>query len=319
MFKTPKVGISGKFKAEVLRDGKVINTVESSNVVLSQYLTNTALLAAGTNLQVGIGTTPPTITDTALVNRVGSVQTFVSWIQEAGTLTGSVFTDSSSKLFTFTLGTIVGDLTELGLSSAATSGLQTRSLFVDELDVPTTLTVTAQDQLVVTYTVSKAYSMTPVSGSVTVGGSAVAYTISPMISSFGLGGLQAQYLNEVFPTSRISFFGEDNVYTVDPVTFVLSAAAGGSLPPAVPNFVSTLSKVVVGNVATVSQVYTVLPEQGNAPGGVIKQAITGSTQSGNAFSTGHAYYLINFPGPNFITKTADDSMDLVLLETIDQS
>lgn len=99
--------------------------------------------------RVGSGSTDPAFTDTALVSPVASVQgpnATTAW----GTgdyLNAAIMT----RVYTFAVGAAAGNLTEIGLSSAVGSNLQTRSLFKDAGGTPVTIVVAADEQLIVNY------------------------------------------------------------------------------------------------------------------------------------------------------------------------
>tara|TARA_R110000868_G_scaffold261567_2_gene519725 strand:- start:1210 stop:2160 length:951 start_codon:yes stop_codon:yes gene_type:complete len=315
MFESPKVGISGKFKVEVLRDGKVINSLpEQKNIVLNQYLASTTdSWSVGGFIQVGTGGTVPAAGDTSLVTYLANTSSPSGWTQSTGSLTGSTYTDSASKIYTFTLGAVVGNISELGLASATTTGLQTRALFLDQAGAATTITVTSADQLIITYTVTKEYDMTPVSGSVTVGGVAVAYTLSPIVDK-GLPDISPSELDVVYPIYYVFGYGEVGVYTVDATTYALSAPASGSAVGIQFGNQSAITRTLSGSTATVTHTLNLTISEGNVPGNQYKQMMAQIAYYGNL----RQLFLVNFPGPNYITKTADDIMTIAFKETIVQ-
>lgn len=125
---------------------------------------------------VGTGNTAPAFTDTALVSPLGISNTWLS----PGNYTTSYVTGppdyiSAVGTHTFTLGSIVGNIAEIGLGVQATTGATTLSLFsraliVDGGGSPTTIAVTSADQLVVTYELRMYLDLTDTSYSVTISG-----------------------------------------------------------------------------------------------------------------------------------------------------
>lgn len=130
---------------------------------------------------VGTGNTTPSFTDTALVAPLGISN---AWLNPPGTtspqysqsyVVGPPDYISAVGTHTFTLGSIVGNIAEIGLGVQATTGATTLSLFsraliVDGGGSPTTIAVTSADQLVVTYELRMYLDLTDTAYSVTISG-----------------------------------------------------------------------------------------------------------------------------------------------------
>ena len=152
-----KTTVKGSFSVQVIRAGKVIvDLPRQSNLILSTAMS--VISGLGVYLHVGTGSTAPTYSDTSLENFLTSANS-PTWTDSPSVLNGSVYEKESSKIFTFALGSVVGNLSELGVALQASTSLQTRALFKDGVGDPTTIVVTALDQLVVTYFVTKHTSM----------------------------------------------------------------------------------------------------------------------------------------------------------------
>lgn len=130
---------------------------------------------------VGTGNTTPSPADTALVAPLGISN---AWLNPPGAaspqytqsyVVGPPDYISAVGTHTFTLGSIVGNIAEIGLGVQATTGATTLSLFsraliVDGGGSPTTIAVTSADQLVVTYELRMYLNLTDTSYSVTISG-----------------------------------------------------------------------------------------------------------------------------------------------------
>lgn len=144
------IGVKGRYRILKKRDGIVTHdTGWFDNLITNQgmdYLTTGALYLSA--CQVGSSSAAPQFTDIALGSRIAGV-------------TGSpVVTtiDSTSryavhqKTYTFSAGTATGNISEVGVGTAVTGNvLFSRALILDSFGVPTTITVLADEDLVVIY------------------------------------------------------------------------------------------------------------------------------------------------------------------------
>ena len=111
---------------------------------------------------VGTGSTPPAATDTALENQIASTGTVTdhshsySYDEQSDTLT---FTTVNTR--SFPLGGVVGNISEVGVDFRGLNSpwggrfLQSRALIRDAQGDPTTISLGAEDQLVVVYTLTR--------------------------------------------------------------------------------------------------------------------------------------------------------------------
>lgn len=173
------LGVKGEYNCQLLNSQGDI-TFETGfrpNMILDNFFTCTttssaALLngAAGT-LRVGTGTTPPVATETQLVNTVASVAGTSLTLAE--TASGGNWTLTATMNYQFALGAVVGSISELGLklnSIGSGNVVHTRALITDTNSNPTSITVTSQDQLIVTYKISVVLVDTDGTGVVNIAG-----------------------------------------------------------------------------------------------------------------------------------------------------
>lgn len=154
------VKVSGEYQFEIIgEDGVKRPALEkpSSNLILDYWID--WLNAGGSSgmedvmyrIHVGTGTTPPEGTDAGLENSIGSVVNtgYVSG-SRSRSADRSTVDWTYTKVFTFGLGAISGNLTEIGCSDEDGYFIS-RALIKDDLGNPTTITVLPSEQLVVTY------------------------------------------------------------------------------------------------------------------------------------------------------------------------
>lgn len=304
-----KTTVKGSFSVQVIRNGEVIKELpRQGNLILSAKMA--VLSSFGNYVHVGTGSVAPTYSDTSLGNFLASA--FASWNTGTPVLNVNVYEKEASAVFTFALGAVVGNLSELGVASAGGSGLQTRALFKDVLGDPTTVTVTALDQLVITYFVTKNTSMTTTTSSVMLDGNPIDYTIRPCISAGGDGGSSAIYPSSIYqPAAGVNFYltvNDANRISVNPTTFVpTSIDANGDLSPEGSSVVT-----LTGTGNTILHTMTLPIESGNFQW----VAATVSTIASASFTT--VLFQIEFNGPNYIVKNNTETVTFKIEETVDQ-
>lgn len=152
----------GEFKV-VLRDknGKVTKeTSWNNNLLLDKFFTS---LNWGRYCYVGTGSTAPLPTDTKMAALLGAPVSLHSIAGSAAIEAGGSDADgytyvSGSSVFRWDIGTIVGNISEFGISDSSnttTYTLYVRSLIKDTNGDPTTITVTADDQLEIWWRLKK--------------------------------------------------------------------------------------------------------------------------------------------------------------------
>lgn len=147
--------IQGHWRLDVRRpDGRIRETRRFPNLI-----TDAGLNAIGTSddwlryCAVGTGSAAPNVSDTQLQAQVGSR---TNTIQDSNnSAQGSPpYYGFTSKTFRFGAGAAAGNLAEIGIFTAATSGIcWSRALILDSMGSPTTLTVLSDEFLDATYEV----------------------------------------------------------------------------------------------------------------------------------------------------------------------
>lgn len=242
------VGARGEFDVAIARvgsDGKTDLRPVLTN--RPNLITNLGLDRLGTMqiflpftwLQVGTGNAAPANGDTNLVSRVTTINTG-SW-EQSFSGPDVVFT----RVFTFPTGAAAGNLAELGLSYTDTGTVSTRALFTDSEGDPVTVTVLADEQLVVTYRLIFSCATADSVWTGTVQGTPYTLTLRP--SSLGSGSIHPNDVN----ASHISVLAQggwnDNVGEL----YHGAASAIGAT-----NSVPTGTSVVYGKGAVTQQTYT---------------------------------------------------------------
>jgi hypothetical protein len=176
-----KIGLGGVFDITVLDNkGNVKQKNESKNLIVDAWLNefcsqtgvssnvnlnpNSPSSSWGlfTQFKVGTGSNNPLLTDTDLQAPVATVTTSaadtvsVNYLYDADS---DSFVYTMSRTMPFALGAVVANISEVGVWSLTTSfgtnpRLFSRALIKDGFGNPTTITVTAEDQLVITYTLT---------------------------------------------------------------------------------------------------------------------------------------------------------------------
>ncbi len=308
--------IEGSFSVQVIRNGKVIKELPRSKNLITRGGMDTLELF-GNYLHVGTGGTAPVFADTSLEAFLAASNTS-GWTSNTSILTGTDYLKEAQNIYTFDVGAVVGNLTELGVATAQSevSDIQTRALFKDGIGDPTTITVTADDQLVVTYFVQKTISMVPFVSSIsaTIDGvpTTIDYTVRPCISSVGdsgSGSTQPASLYQSVSTSNLYMFANDaNRISVAPVTFIPTLIDSGG--DSSPEGTHVVSLTATGNEVVHTMVL------GITLANFVWGAATFSTT--NNGSNSNVFFQIEFDGPNYITKTASDSVTFKIKETMNQ-
>lgn len=161
-------------------NGEVFETGYFKNLLLDTFFARFAAnnTAIGTmRCVVGTGTTAPANGDTALVYQVASISQTSSF-DVNGTLDSPnnriVF--KAVRQFEAAIGAVVANLGEVGFEFAVSSGglhaglINSRSLTKDSFGTPTTITVTADDQLIVNYTLEISIPLVDYTGTVNIAG-----------------------------------------------------------------------------------------------------------------------------------------------------
>lgn len=195
-----EIKLRGRFKLVkqvVDEDGNVGPMVDATDW-FDNLITNNGLDWLGqqttasklTNLRVGSGSTPPTVTDTTLVSTVANQAA-----TGAGPGDGTWDTTSVSGYaiikkavaYTFAKGAAAGNLTEIGIAESNTANLFSRCLIKDDSGNPITVTVLANEILTVYYQLWVYQPITDGTQSFT-GTDSIARTITTRAYDVGTGG-----------------------------------------------------------------------------------------------------------------------------------
>lgn len=154
-----KLGVRGEFDLLIRgADGIERHVYTGSNLItntgMNWFFTSTSGMNTnwGTFCRVGSGSTTPAFTDIALATQVASVARGTSspafitgWVGDA------TYAAYVKMRFDFATGAATGNLQEVGLGDSASDNLKTRALFVDGGGTPITVTVLADEALIVIY------------------------------------------------------------------------------------------------------------------------------------------------------------------------
>ncbi len=309
--------IKGSFSVQVLRGEKeILSLPRTKNLITRGGMDSLAVF--GQYLHLGTGGTAPVFADTSLESFLVSSSAQGSFSANTSVLTGTDYLKESQNTFTFDIGAVIGNISELGITTSPTEGadIQTRALFKDGIGDPTTITVTAQDQLVITYFIQKTISMIPFVSSIIADldgtPTVIDFTIRPCISSIGDAGSSPD-----FPASILQGLSQNDLYmvandanriSVDGVTYVPTSIDSGGESSAKGD--SIVSLTASGNEVTHTMSFPI----GSA--NFEWRAITISASSSTTFT--YVQFQIEFDGPNYINKTASDSITFSIKETVNQ-
>ena len=176
-----KTEVSGHF-AMIVHGGQRGRVVlaEFDNIILNTGLNY--VCAGGPNpmqfCQIGTGTSTPTSADASLqayLAYTGDVQS--DSFATAALVLGPPPYKEGSKRFRFAIGAAAGVLAEVGIGWASNGSLWSRARIADVNGAPTTITVLADEQLDVVYTLRAYLPNVDVTGSVTLSGLSYGYKL----------------------------------------------------------------------------------------------------------------------------------------------
>lgn len=189
-----KLGLKGEYQLQVLdKDGNVKqDTGWFPNAILDNFFTGLRDSTTISNrpdpfnpntgfsrIEVGTGSTAVAFNQTALANRLTGMAITSQVNQSAVTVNGNNWEISGTKTANFTLGSVVGVITEVGCSFCGGGGggqliasplVHSRALVTDINGNPTSITVTNQDQLIVRYKMTLKGTDTDGTGTITLNG-----------------------------------------------------------------------------------------------------------------------------------------------------
>lgn len=264
-----EIGVAGYFT--FFLNGEKVYEAPSKNLITNfgwdrLFNIDEALLVGSTVLQLGTGNTPPAYTDTALVSLLASLtgasaNTAVNGTDTIGVYRGARYT------YSFAQGAVVGNVAEVGWKPAsADASLTSRSLVKDGLGNPAVITVTAIDQLTVTYETRFYLNRTLTnSGTVTVAGVPTSYTIMAAADDVASN-----------PAGRVLGYRVGAVSVTPHGTGFTMGAVGTNPSGGAGTLVALGLSGVVVNSATNTQTFTFTfsTAQGNTAGGILGLRIT---------------------------------------------
>lgn len=224
----PQIGLSGQYRAEIRRNGIIIQETDW----FDNLITDSGLNYLGGNVpvlkcKVGTGTNVPNVLDVSLSNELGSA--FLStdqwgWSSNlSAQVTNSLepdFISSHTYACSFAQGSVVGNVTEVGIGPAA-GNLFSRALITDNNSTPTTLTLLAIDQLTLYYKLTITPILTQTNGSVSINNVVYNYTcelINPSAAYIETRFLDGNFLppdNVFFKTATLVDIGYVAATSID--------------------------------------------------------------------------------------------------------
>lgn len=292
-----KSAVSGKYKLKITKpDGSIKETEWFSNLILLQgldYLGATNSYLSINACQVGTGTSTPVNTQVALDAFLAGV----GLSNSAGNVNqGSpTYANVSTFEYDFPQGAVIGNITEIGIGTAATMGnnLFSRALITDGSG-PVAITLTSIDQLTVYYALTITPPLTPVSGTVTLGSTSYPYTTAIIgATTFCNYPVNAGGWGVPNYASCIAY---KNDFVIAPITD--TNPSGTQTAPS--NTTSATRGTYVNGTYYLDNIYTWGPPEGNDPGGI------GGLQLRNYNNICTQVY---FPTP--IPKTSTQTLTLV--------
>lgn len=239
------VGLDGWFDIELVhaRSGLVKRKLCFPNLITDAGLIS---LAAGGDvisrllyLAVGTGSTPPNVSDDALVEEIARTSSNGGFGDESGTVGSGDLLEYRwlTRTRVFTEAEANGNLTELGFFNTSSGGtLWNRQLFRDERGNPTTITKTSDDQLRVRYTVRIVPPWDDVVHDIQVNGTTYTVTERPtgVTNSVqwgaGIGGNLTVGSNSCYAaTSALAGRGTSSLDGVQPTAATLAAHVAGTM------------------------------------------------------------------------------------------
>jgi len=230
-----KTKLFGRFQFIIknVKTGKVTEHEWMENLVLNNAFTTKTITPSAT-IQLGTGSTPPTIADTSLETFLVSMSAGSPSATKAGASTdfvAPIYSTSAGWEETFGLGQVVGNVSEIGIDLTGV-GLVTRALITDGAGDPTTITLGVDDILTVNYLMGYEIDTSHPPGSVTVdfGGQNIDLTVKWVDLGKGTGN-QNTMNGTIFPYMAGYLFGSAKMYFIETLpSDPLSNYEGGVTP-----------------------------------------------------------------------------------------
>lgn len=245
--------VSGEYRIEIINKfGDVINDsgffknlITNNGLNLRATTANTALYC-----QVGTGSATPSFTDTTLSSYLAS-QSGSSTLSNSPS---SPFYTQRSVTYTFPVGAVVGNITEIGVSPTSGSGnLFSRALILDGSGNPTSMTILSSEQLRVTYVFRIYAPLNDVTGTIDISGKSYSYTIRA-------GNL-----------TSLSYFSTDySESNASPAPFATNGSIGAitSIPSGTIVSISMSAGSYINGSYSINHTISASASQGNLSGGI---------------------------------------------------
>lgn len=162
----PSCGFEGFYLLEVIQQDGTLKQGEGLNVPFKNLLLDNFFLAISPNgnggtlvpslscCRVGTSSTPPAVTDTNLGSQL-AISLDGSYATSYASSAGTGYWRQVACTFTFSVGAVVGNISEVGIANSGNYLLLSRSLIKDSNGNPTTITLVSTDQLKVTYSIRR--------------------------------------------------------------------------------------------------------------------------------------------------------------------
>jgi len=181
----PTVGLEGRFRIEIRRNGILVKeTPWFKNVITDVGFTYWYTTGSSTPyLQVGSSNQAPSVTDTALASPVG-VKRGLSYTATTKASAAPWYTENTYSVV-FPMNTIVGNLAEIGVYLS--SALFSRTLIKDSSGNPTVISVVANEEVTVYYSIRQYEDLSDTTGSFKIGNTTYNYTSYAMVEPNYIG------------------------------------------------------------------------------------------------------------------------------------
>ena len=281
-----KSELEGIIKLEVIKEDRTLKEAEGLNVPFYNLITDSGLDMLGNGYaitgggggafrycRVGTGSAPPSVSDTSLAAQVGVAGG--SATSENSVQYGTApYYSQHQVVYTFAVGGVSGNLTEIGFFSSASGGsMWSRALIKDSGGNPTTLTLLTTEQLKVTYTVIR-YIPTSLTGSFTLNTNGTPSTINYNIIPANISNTSSAWRE-----GKVVCNTGESIYSYENTTLgsITSSPSGSPLQASV-----TVSPYALGSF--VSNLTVNVPASGyNFTTGIGSLAFFGS-QSGGSYT-----------------------------------
>ena len=221
----PSVGLKGHYRL-VKRNSKgdVLNEYEFDNVITNAGLNQWGSSFAFNRCVIGTGTATPTISDTTLASQSASTTALIG---------GSTVSSGAPNYhviktlgYRFPQGTLNGNYAEVGVDNTTTGAVFSRSLILDNLGNPTTITILPSEVLDVYYILTIQIDKTLRSGSMLLNGTTtVNFQIQASQVNSGFDGSSQQWS---FPQAQRFGTTNGNAFGVDATNGAFQSDALGT-------------------------------------------------------------------------------------------